>query len=129
MNESHPSWPPPQIFRCLPDVSCVANGNKSEANIFLYFVLFCARFYLPLDLSLTQTPRAQTICVCTVSKQKLFSYSQIEKIHDFFSSSLKYVFYTCLWSDFVTCQSHCEYTQSSSKKWKSILQLSMCVGG
>lgn len=91
VNESQPLATSLHLF-LFTGVSCVANGNKSKANIFLYFVLFCARFYLPLDLSLAQTPRAQ-LFFCVNSKQKtIFILRKSEKFL-IFSSSLKYVFY------------------------------------
>lgn len=89
-------------------VSCVANGNKSKTNIFLYFVLFCARFYLPLDLSLHKLPKLSCF-VCLLWANK--NYFSIHRNQKSFFFILKIRFLYCLWSDFVTCQSHCEYTK------------------
>lgn len=83
--------------------SCVHDSNKSEANIFLYFVLFCARFYLqylssyftfsPLLLPpFCHTQQKKIFTMITLKLETISDTNSIKKIEYPYNVSLLWIF-------------------------------------
>jgi hypothetical protein len=102
---------PPPTLSCLPAYHAWQMAIKAKQIFFSILCYFVHAFiYLSIYLVL-KLPALNYLFEQWANKN--YFHTQKSKKFWFFSSSLKYVFYICLWADFVTCQSHTQKVQVS----------------